>query len=101
MDTIKLNIGTSRTLRSGQPDDNLRPVEFEAEELANATRYGENDTRGVTETLYKTADASGGQRALCCPGPQGRPGPAADAGRSTGRVRSTRPPWGSLGRAIA
>jgi hypothetical protein len=57
MDKIKVHVGTRRTLRSGQVDDNLTPVEFEAEELANVTAYhGDNDTRGVTETLYRTAD---------------------------------------------
>ena len=57
MDTIKVTIGTKRTLQSGQPDDNLRPVKFEGEELANVTMYaGTDDTRGVTETLYRTED---------------------------------------------
>ena len=57
MDKIKLHVGTRRTLKSGQVDDNLRPVEFEAEELANVTRYdGDNDTRGTTWTLYQAPD---------------------------------------------
>jgi hypothetical protein len=57
MDKIRLTIGTRRTLQSGQPDDNLRPVEFVGEELGSFTAYhGDNDTRGVTETLYETED---------------------------------------------
>jgi hypothetical protein len=57
MDTIKVHVGTRRTLRSGQAVDSLRPVEFNAEKLARKTSYhGDDDTRGITETLYRTAD---------------------------------------------
>lgn len=47
---------------NGISQDNRREVHFEAEELARLTTYGQGrnggitDTRGVTETLYKTAD---------------------------------------------
>lgn len=58
MDKVKVYVGTKRSLRSGQVDDNLRPVEFQAETLASLTTYtGDNDTRGVTETLYATNEA--------------------------------------------
>jgi len=57
MEKINVKVGTRRTLQSGQVDDNSTPVEFEAEELADVTVYdGDDDTRGVTWTLYRTTD---------------------------------------------
>ena len=63
METITLSIGTVVAGSSGQVNDDTRQVEFEAEELASRTEYGTEsdgvsitDTRGVTETLYRTAD---------------------------------------------
>jgi hypothetical protein len=63
MDTQTIYIGTVETLSSGRTQDNRRPVTFEGEQLATRTEYGYDskrghltDTRGVTETLYRTAD---------------------------------------------
>jgi hypothetical protein len=62
MSTIKLTVGTVVAGSSGQTNDNRRVVEFEGEELGQYNEYGEGrnggitDTRGVTQTLYETAD---------------------------------------------
>jgi hypothetical protein len=63
MDTIKVFVGSVVAGNSGQVNDARHPVTFEGEELARRTEYGEGrggvgitDTRGVTETLYKTGD---------------------------------------------
>ena len=62
MEKVKVFVGSVVALSNGIVQDNRRPVEFEAEMLAERTEYGigrngyPTDTRGVTETLYKTAD---------------------------------------------
>jgi len=63
MESITLQIGSIIGGSSGQVNDNRRTVKFEGEQLASVTQYGYNertagitDTRGVTETLYKTSD---------------------------------------------
>lgn len=61
METITVHIGTLTTLSNGAVQDDRRPVEFVGEELAQRTEYGlhrgnPTDTRGVTETLYRTED---------------------------------------------
>ena len=61
--TITVHVGTVQTGSSGQTNDNRRVVQFEAQNLGSVTIYAANrdgdgitDTRGVTETLYKTTD---------------------------------------------
>ena len=60
--TITVHVGTVQTGHSGQTNDNRSVVQFEGEELGSWTEYGPDrdgnitDTRGVTETLYKTTD---------------------------------------------
>jgi len=63
METITVYVGSVVAGSSGQVNDTRREVQFEGEELAHYTEYGAGregvgitDTRGVTETLYKTAD---------------------------------------------
>ncbi|MBN1975946.1 MAG: hypothetical protein JW918_00970 [Anaerolineae bacterium] len=62
MDTIRVSVGTYTVGNGNIVQDNLRPVEFEGEKLAEVKSYGTGrgggptDTRGITETLYKTAD---------------------------------------------
>ncbi|MFZ5915530.1 MAG: hypothetical protein ACOYZ7_01175 [Chloroflexota bacterium] len=63
MDKITVYVGNVITGNGGQCNDTRLPVEFEGELLAKRTEYGKGrdgvgitDTRGVTETLYKTAD---------------------------------------------
>lgn len=62
MEKITVQVGSVVKGNSGQTNDNRRQVEFEGEELASRIEYatgergGITDTRGVTETLYKTAD---------------------------------------------
>ncbi len=63
MSTIKVLIGRTESTSSGHTQDLTREVEFEGEELARRTEYGFDDrrgmitdTRGATETLYKTDD---------------------------------------------
>ncbi len=62
METITLQIGHIVTGNSGQSNDTRRDVQFKGEEIASRTEYGTNrnggitDTRGVTQTLYKTED---------------------------------------------
>ena len=61
--TITVSIGSVVATSSGFTQDNTREVQFKGEELAARTEYGYNDrtgsitdTRGTTETLYKTDD---------------------------------------------
>lgn len=63
MDTQTVYIGTLETLSNGASQDNRREVEFSGEKLGSTTAYGYDsrrgnvtDTRGVTETLYRTED---------------------------------------------
>ena len=61
MEKVKLNIGVYCVGNGGITQDNTRSVEFEAEKLAEHREYGEinghiTDTRGLTQTLYRTAD---------------------------------------------
>lgn len=57
MDTVTLNVGTVRRNRSGHVTDSCRPVEFVGELVASRTVHtGNDDTRGVSESLYKTDD---------------------------------------------
>jgi hypothetical protein len=56
METIKVSVGTVRSV-SARTVDERRPVEFDAELLGDySTLTGDNDTRGVSQTLYQTAD---------------------------------------------
>lgn len=61
MDTIRVAVG-SIVASSNIVNDNTQEVEFVGEKLASYTEYGTNraggpsDTRGTTETLYKTED---------------------------------------------
>ena len=59
--TITVLVGTYIVGSGGIVQDNTREVQFEGEELAKRTEYGFHkgnitDARGVTETLYRTAD---------------------------------------------
>lgn len=60
METITVHIGSIVSGNSGQTNDNRKEVQFTGEKLASRTEYGAGkgggltDTRGVTETLYKT-----------------------------------------------
>lgn len=62
MDKITLNVGSIVVGSSGQTNDTRRPVEFTGEKLGSWTEYGAGrdgcitDTRGKTQTLYKTDD---------------------------------------------
>jgi hypothetical protein len=62
METIKLYLGCVQSGNGGIVQDNSRPVEFIGEELAGLTNYGTGrnggvtDTRGVTQTLYRTEE---------------------------------------------
>ena len=62
MENITVLVGTIQTLSGGQTQDLTREVELEAEKLAEYREFGYNehgnpiDSRGVVETLYKTAD---------------------------------------------
>lgn len=56
METITLEVGTV-TCINGRTQEHLRPVEFVGEKLASRREYtGDNDTRGVDETLYRCED---------------------------------------------
>ncbi len=60
METITLEVGTV-VVGNGFVQDDRQPVEFVGERLARRTVYGlekgkPTDTRGVTETLYRTED---------------------------------------------
>ena len=62
MSKIQVMVGSVVLGSSGQSNDSRRPVEFMGEELGSLTEYGEGrdggitDTRGTTETLYRTSD---------------------------------------------
>lgn len=62
MGTIEVRVGTYVVGSGGIVQDDTRLVRFEGEELAKRTRYhydnGQqlSNTRGVTETLYRTGD---------------------------------------------
>jgi len=62
MDKITVYIGSIVTLSNGAQQDTRREVVFEGMELGTYREYGEGrdgrltDTRGTTQTLYKTAD---------------------------------------------
>jgi hypothetical protein len=61
MKEITLYIGSIRSVGSGVSEDDRQQVRFVGEELAEHTCYGTyrgrtSDTRGVTETLYRTDD---------------------------------------------
>lgn len=62
METIKVFVGSVVTGNSGQTNDTRIPVQFEGEKLGELTWYdthsggGITDTRGTTDTLYRTAD---------------------------------------------
>lgn len=60
--TIEVYVGSVISGSSGITQDSTRVVQFEGERLATRTDYGVGrgggitDTRGVTETLYRTDD---------------------------------------------
>lgn len=57
METISVWIGSVRTLSGGQMVDKRRLVEFVGERLGVYDTFtGDDDTRGVRETLYKAED---------------------------------------------
>ena len=63
MEIQTVTIGTVETLSSGRTQDDRRTVEFIGEEVGHLTTYGYDakrgnltDTRGTTETLYRTED---------------------------------------------
>lgn len=62
METITVQIGSVVAGGSGQTNDNRRDVQFTGEKLGSRTEYGLSDkgsitdSRGVTETLYRTDD---------------------------------------------
>ncbi len=64
MEEIKLYIGSIQSLSNGAQQDTRREVVFQGEEVGTYREYGLGrnggltDTRGTTETLYKTADGS-------------------------------------------
>lgn len=59
---ITVWVGTVVAASNGHVEDDRAPVTFEGEQLGQSTRYGIGrnggltDTRGVTETLYRTSD---------------------------------------------
>lgn len=62
METITVYVGQVVGMSGGAQQDTRREVRFEGEKLGTYREYGEGrngsptDTRGTTETLYKTAD---------------------------------------------
>jgi len=63
METITVRIGTTVGMSNGRSQDRIREVEFVGERLGDYTEYGYStrgggltDTRGVTQTLYRTED---------------------------------------------
>lgn len=61
MKNVNLSIGSLCTTSSGVAQDDTTPVTFEADELAQLQVYGSHnrqptDTRGTTQTLYRTPD---------------------------------------------
>jgi len=56
MSTITLKVG-SEVVIDGRTQENLRPVTFEGEEVGSRRWFTDDrGTRGVDETLYRTAD---------------------------------------------
>jgi len=56
METITLHIGRS-VIVGGCQQDNLRPVQFEGELIGSRREFiDERGTRGVDQSLYRTAD---------------------------------------------
>ena len=59
MKEITVNIGTFNRMRNGAAQDNRRPVKFIGEFVCDEIQfYGNDDTRGCTETLYRVQDGS-------------------------------------------
>ena len=62
MDKYTVFVGTLEVLNGGQTQDGRREVAFDGEKVGSITTYGYDtrgnltDTRGTTETLYRTAD---------------------------------------------
>jgi len=62
MDKVTVYVGSVVAGNSGQVNDDRKEVAFVGEKLAERTEYGEGrgggitDTRGLTETLYRTDD---------------------------------------------
>lgn len=61
MTEITVQVGSATTASGGVHQDNRREVKFAGVEVASRTEYGTHkgnvsDTRGVTETLYRTDD---------------------------------------------
>ena len=59
METVKLYVGRVDNLRDGRQNDLTDPVEFTGEKVTELTTFGRHkgqvsDTRGTTETLYRT-----------------------------------------------
>ncbi len=56
METITLEIGAV-TVIDGREQDDMRPVEFAGEKVGNRRWFTDDrGTRGIDETLYRTAD---------------------------------------------
>ena len=56
MESVTLKVG-SVTVIDGREQDNLRPVSFEGELVGSRREYtDERGTRGVDQSLYRTAD---------------------------------------------
>lgn len=59
---ITVNVGSIVTGRSGQTNDTRKTVKFHGEKIGSYTSYGYDrigsitDTRGTTQTLYRTSD---------------------------------------------
>ena len=59
MKEITVDIGTFNRMRNGAAQDGRRPVTFVGEFVCNDTTfYGNDDTRGITETLYRVENGS-------------------------------------------
>jgi hypothetical protein len=63
MEKVSVLVGSVVAANNGFVQDNTREVEFVGEQLGSRTEYGYSersggltDTRGVTQTLYKTED---------------------------------------------
>lgn len=57
MEEYQVKVGTIRAFSNGRVQDDRRPVTFTAERLASRMIYaGDDDTRGLTETLYQLED---------------------------------------------
>jgi len=57
MEQITLDVGIYGTTQSGGYWENMRTVEFKGEYVASYTDSDDRGNRGITETLYRTADA--------------------------------------------